>query len=65
MTTIGAGIVRVVQVTKSAIAKRKKELLQVIDDKTNLRENPYLNDQVKLNEKINDFVRNLSINSEN
>ena len=50
---------------KSAIAKRKKELLQVIDDKTNLRENPYLNDQVKLNEKINDFVRNLSINSEN
>jgi hypothetical protein len=50
---------------KSAIAKRKKELLQVIDEKTNIRENPYINDQMKLNEKINDFVRNLSINSEN
>ena len=47
---------------KSAIEKRKKEMMQTIDEKTNLRENPYISEQIKLTEKVNDFVKNLSVN---
>ena len=47
---------------RSAIEKRKKEMMQSVEEKTLYRENPYINEQIKLNEKVSDFVKNLTVN---
>lgn len=46
---------------RSALERRKKQMMQPSEIKATVRENPYIEEQQKLNDRVSKFVKDLSI----